>query len=564
MYQGKFDKKRKNPTMDIQEITASRNAASQKKAPAQEENVPSAPQNAAKKRSAAVTPDPYAARKASAKEQIVREQPARAAAPAAPVKKAAKEPAAPKRRGPRLGGVIFYTLYFLFIFLFFVAVFFGLQWVQNWLVDYEAAQPTSKSAEVFHQLFDDPDWGALYDSAGISDTKYEGKEAFVTYMTNLVGDEELSYQLTSTGMSEDVKYFVKLGDKRLAYFTLTGGEKNQGLFNISADIPQWTLGEVGLFYERANGYRIQTVDGHVPQINGIALTDDHIIQKSAMKNDDSGFLPVGVSTAKSSIYEITGLIAQPTITVLDSNNNEMVVNYDEATGMYVEQAETISISDEEKNVAIEALKVYARYGIREATSVELGQYFDSASDAYKSITKTDLTWTKGNNGISFDKDTVSNYCRYGDDSFSVYATTELTIKLTDGGTQTKSINSTLLFAKTGGSWKVTKMTNANIAETVGKVRLTFMNGDTVLSNDFYDMESEKLATPLLSVPSGKVFSGWYRESVKADGSVEQFLVFVPDENGTVTIPSGTTLEPMVLYPLFEDAAAAEAAATEGA
>ena len=110
------------------------------------------------------------------------------------------------------------------------------------------------------------------------------------------------------------------------------------------------------------------------------------------------------------------------------------------------------------------------------------------------------------------------------------------------------------------------MTNANIAEPVGKVRLPFMNGDTVLSNDFYDMESEKLATPLLSVPSGKVFSGWYRETVKPDGSREQFLVFVPDENGDVTIPSGTTLEPMVLYPLFEDAGAAEAAPaeTEGA
>ena len=52
----------------------------------------------------------------------------------------------------------------------------------------------------------------------------------------------------------------------------------------------------------------------------------------------------------------------------------------------------------------------------------------------------------------------------------------------------------------------------------------------------------------------------------ADGSREQFLVFVPDENGDVTLPSGTTLEPMVLYPLFEDAGAVEAAPaeTEGA
>ena len=565
MYQGKFDKKRKGATQDILEITAERNAAAavaQKKTAAAKEAsaVPSAP----KKRSTPYDQDAYSVKAAPVKvqpENPVKEQPV--------PKKAHKEVSAetaPKRRGPRLGSVIFYTLYFLFIFLFFVAVYFGLNWLQGWLVDYEAAQPTTKSAEVFHQLFDDPDWGALYDAAGIADTQYEGKEAFVTYMENLVGDQELTYQLTSTGMSDDVKYFVKLGDKRLAYFTLTGGEKNQGLTAITGEIPEWHLGEVSLFYERANGYRIQTVDGHVPYVNGVALTDDHIIQKSAMETTDTDFIPAGYSSAKSSIYEITGLIAEPTITVLNAAGNQMEVSFDETTGMYVEKAEVISISEEEKNLALNALKVYAKYGIKEASGAEVATYFDPTGPAYKSIIQTVLTWTKGNNGISFDKDTVSNYCRYGDDQFSVYVTTELTIKLTDGGTQTKSINSTLLFTKTGGSWKVSKMTNADIAETVGMVRLTFMSGDIVLQNDFYNINAETLETPLLSVPSGKVFSGWYRETIKADGSREQFLVFVPDENGDVTLPSGTTLEPMVLYPLFEDAGAAEAAPaeTEGA
>ena len=557
MYQGKFDQKKKGASLSVEEIVASRNSAAAAKKEAPARSLPREAVNApAKKRPAADAQEFQPSRK-TPKQDV----------PAKESKKARKEVAAePKRKGPRLGSVIFYTLYFMFIFLFFVAVFIGLQWLQGWLVDYEGAQPTSKSAEIFQQLFDDPDWGALYEAAGIADTQYEGKDAFVSYMNNLVGDQELTYQLTSTGMSDDVKYFVKLGDKRLAYFTLTGGEKNQGLTSISADIPEWRLGEVGLFYERANGYRIQTVDGHVPYVNGIALTDDHIIQMSAMQNVVADFVPSGYSSSKSSIYEITDLIAEPTITVKDTSGNQMEVVYDETSGMYVEQFQAISISDEEKSMAIEALKTYAKYGVKAATGADVAKYFDSTGSAYKSITQTDLTWTKGNNGISFDNDTVSNYCRYGDSMFSVYVTTEMTIKLTDGGVQNKSINSTLLFSKQGGSWKVTKMTNADVAETVGKVRLTFMNGDMVLSNDFYDMESEKLATPLLSVPSGKVFSGWYRETIKADGSREQYLVFIPDENGDVTIPSGTTLEPMVLYPLFEDAGAASAAPaeTEGA
>ena len=556
MYQGKFDKKRRSTTVSTSDLVAERNSSASTRQ--------SAPQEAPARRAAA--PVETASRKQSAPKPV-KKQPVRQEAPQE----------VSERRGPRLGGVIFYTLYFLSIFLFFVATFFGLQRLQNFLVEYEGAQPTAKSAEVFQQLFTDPDWGALYDAAGIADTQYEGKEAFVTYMENLVGDQELTYQLTSTGMSEDVKYFVKLGDKRLAYFTLTGGEKNTS-FNFyelfeylagnsaSSNIAEWQLGEVSLFYERANGYRIQTVDGHVPQINGIPLTDDHVIQMSAMKDDETGVLPTGYSSAKTSVYEVTGLIAEPTITVVDSKGSQMEVVYDEAAGMYVEQFETIAISDAEKEVALEALKVYAKYGVKAATSAEISKYYDSTGSAYKGITQTVLDWTKPNNGINFDKDTVSNYCRYGDDMFSVYATTEMTIKLTDGGTQVKNINATLLFENKGGSWKVTKMTNADVAETVGKVRLTFMNGETVLSKDFYDMESTKLDTPMLSVPEGKVFSGWYKETIQDNGSRVQTLVFVPDENGEVTIPSGTTLEPMTLYPLFEDASAAAEtpAETEGA
>lgn len=547
MYQGKFDKKRKSATVSTSELVAQRNSSTPSRQSAPTESMP--------KRSAPAKEAPAA--------KQVKKQPVRQEAP--------REVS--ERKGPRLGGVIFYTLYFLFIFLFFVSVFFGLQRLQNFLVEYEGAQPTTKSAEVFQQLFDNPDWGALYEAAGIADTEYEGKDAFVTYMENLVGDQELTYQLTSTGMSEDVKYFVKLGDKRLAYFTLTGGEKNTN-FNFyklfeylamggtSSDIAEWHLGEVGLFYERANGYRIQTVDGHVPQINGIALTDDHVIQMSAMKDDDSGVLPTGYSSSKTSIYEVSGLIAEPVITVVGNKGNQMEVVYDETAKMYVEQFETIAISEADKQTALEALKVYAKYGVKAASSAEVSKYYDTTGSAYKGIIQTVLSWTKDNNGISFDKDTVSNYCKYGDSMFSVYATTEMTIKLTDGGTQVKNINATLLFENKGGSWKVTKMTNADIAETVGKVRLTFMNGDTVLSKDFYDMESTKLSTPMLSVPAGKVFSGWYRETIQDNGSRVQTLVFVPDENGEVSIPSGNTLTPMTLYPLFEDASAADT--TEGA
>ena len=85
---------------------------------------------------------------------------------------------------------------------------------------------------------------------------------------------------------------------------------------------------------------------------------------------------------------------------------------------------------------------------------------------------------------------------------------------------------------------------------MGKVRLTFMNGDTVLSSDFVKTDATELDTPLVSAPEGKVFIGWYRID-KYDNGTTYTMVFDPDENGHVTIPNGTTLEPMTLYALFE-------------
>lgn len=113
------------------------------------------------------------------------------AAEPAPVKKSSSAPVK-RSRGPRLSGVIFYAVFFLCIFLFYVATYFGLLGLRNWLTRYEMAQPATKSEEVFEKLFIDPDWGALYEIAGVQDTAFENKDAFASYMENTVGDSKLS------------------------------------------------------------------------------------------------------------------------------------------------------------------------------------------------------------------------------------------------------------------------------------------------------------------------------------------------------------------------------------
>ena len=166
------------------------------------------------------------------------------------------------------------------------------------------------------------------------------------------------------------------------------------------------------------------------------------------------------------------------------------------------------------------------------------------------------------NGHRFTAESVTDYCKYSDELFSARGHVTMNVTLKDGNTRDYELDMALFFRKSNGAWKCYGMTNEDVTKPVGKVRLTFIDGNgTTLVDDFFETDAATLTTPVLSAPEGKVFSGWYTEKT-VDGHKELTIMFQPDENGKVTIPSGTTLEPMTLRPLFEDASAA--ASTEAA
>lgn len=540
MYQGKFDSKNKRTTVDVSQLVAQRNSAPSQEQPQRQpvrENLPRT--------------NPARTQQPTGQQNVRQSQPTRQpSGKRPPVTQTVPEK---HRKGPRLGGVIFYTLYFMFILVFFVATFFGLQWLQGWLADYQAAQPTTKSQEVFDQLFSHPDWGALYDAAGIEDTPYEGKDQFVAYMENKVGDSQLTFKETSAGLSGDKKYFVLLGDEKIASFTLSGQTA------AITDIPDWELGGVELFFDRSETFYIQNVDGHTVEVNGVPLDDSHVIQIATTAAAER--LPIGVTGTSTCTQEISDLMAVPTVTIFDKSGKSMEVSYDAETHTFTEQTEANTISDSEREAALNAAKTNCLFMIEKASKADIAKYFDTSSDVYSVIVNLGNLWVQDNNGYRFTKEEVSDYARYSDDLFSAHVVLNLNVTRKDGTTKDFGYDQTLFFRKQDtGKWLVYDATNADVNAPVGKVRLTFMNGDTVLSSEFVKTDATELDTPLVSAPEGKVFIGWYRID-KYDNGTTYTMAFDPDENGHVTIPNGTTLEPMTLYALFETPSGTDA--TEG-
>lgn len=558
MYKGKFNQKSKGG--NVQEILAQREQTPHTPVSSQgsRQRAGAAPQRPQQPRQ--TMPQADLPQRPAAAQRPLPQKPA--AQPKAPQKPAAQK-AVPQKQGPRLGGVIFYTLYFMFILVFFIGTFAGLIWLRGWLVDYQASQPTVKSEQVFASLFTDPDWDALYQASGIKDSPFEGKDAFVSYMENKVGDQPLTFLETTAGLSGDKKYVVRLGDEKVASFTLVDKNKDKHSDNALEEItalPDWQLGAVDVFFERSGSFRIQKVADHTAYVNGVALDDSYTIQKATTRAE--AYLPTGVTSAKMYTQEVTGLMSVPTVTIQDKNGQEQEVTYDADTQTFTQRTTTNTISDEEKALVQKAAETHALFMIEKASLGEIAKYFDNSANAYKQISKIGELWMQDSSGHEFANQKVSGYERYNDELFSAQMTMDLNVTRTDGTVKTYPYSYTLFFRKTdSGNWKVFEMSTEDVSAPMGQVRLTFLDGintENLVHTAFFDTSKKEVITPLLPVPEGKVFAGWYKKEAGPNGTTQLSLVFQPDETGKAVIPENMNLEPMTLYALFEDASDAAA------
>lgn len=458
-----------------------------------------------------------------------------------------EQEAQPRKNGASLGTVIFYTLYFLFIAVFVVGTFLGLNWLKGWLVSFEAAQPTVKSEQVFQSLFKNPDWGTIYDLSGMESTRYESKDSFVAYMGEKVTNaEELNFVETSAGMSGGKKYNVRLGQEKIGYFTLADANH----VTNNTDIPDWQLSEVRIEVSRNETYRINKVESHTAFVNGVALDDDYTIQIASTKADE--YLPAGVTSARTALQEIGGLLRKPEVVIKNASGNEMTVTYDEATRTFTEATDSNTITDDLKELAFLTAETYGKYTFGAVTSGAVGKYFASGSDTYKTIMKLEQ-WNKSKwASYKVTSQEILAYERYADNVFSARVKMVITLTLKAGGTMDWEVDSTFFFNKReGGGWICYNMTNEDVQAPVGQVRLTFMDGTTKLDSRFVPTDAKELQLPVVSVPIGKTFGGWVKETVNENGTKELTVIFTPDAEGKVTLASGTVLEPMTLYTYFE-------------
>lgn len=566
MYQGKFDAKSRGqqaPEQALDEIIRERDEANaaaaakraQRDAARRAARPGSAPRPAAPGRSAAPARSAAPGRAPQARPQQQRPAAQRPAQPkATQPRRQVENEAVLQKRGPRTGSMVFYGFYFGLILVFFVGIFITLNWLNGWLGKYEAAQPTIKCQQVFDQLFANPDWAQLYRLAGDPtgtgtnkyDTQFEGQDAFVRYMTEKVGSQQLSYVETSGGLTGK-KYLVRLGTEKLASFTLLGQQEN------IIDIPDWQLGEVELFLNRNQSIKIRKMENHVAYINNNPLSDDYTIQIASTKADER---QAAENRIRTSIQEVDGLLTTPELLVYDQTGAPIEVRYNADSGMFEEQISAIAITDEERSAVFGALEAYAGFMINASGSrAAVAKYFDGGSQTYNDIVKMNgELWMNADRGHEFLNEEILGYTKHSDTLFSVRASMVMHVKNKDNTEKDYNVTQSMYFQYKNNKWVCTEMTNEDITAPVGEVRLSFYDlAGNQLSSDFYSTGIKSLTTPVVTAPAGKVFKGWATVETNDQGQKTWNVVFQPDEMGNVTFPDGYNLVPMKLYPLFQNA-----------
>ncbi len=448
-----------------------------------------------------------------------------------------------KNKKPRVGTVVFFLLYFLGITVFFVGLYQAVLFLNGWLTDYEAAQPKVKCQQVFEELFAQPDWESLYQRALCQDTAYETSAHYGAYMRAKQAGQELRYYETSAGLSDDKKYVVTLGEEKIAAFTLTSRRQEANA------IPEWELGSVELFFSRREAVKILTEPDCTVYVNGVALSQAQVIQ--TLHTQAENYLPEGVHGLRQQWMYVDGLLVAPEVTAVDAEGNAVELVYERESNTYVQVSSVTEMTQEQADTVVRAAKTYCRFMIRQESLYNMSKLFDQDSEIYQTISGRG-PWTHTYKSYRFTEPELRNYYRYSDTLYSVMLKMSLYVTSTWDSEKEFPLESTFfLEQQEDGRWLVNNMTNVDVQKQTTMVRLTYLADGQTVRSEMVDAAATQLTAPVVNVPGGKTFAGWYRMETDEAGRITYSLAFLPDENGTVTFSGEKLLESMTLYALFE-------------
>lgn len=321
------------------------------------------------------------------------------------------------------------------------------------LKDYEEGRPSVTMDRIAAQ-FTAENVEQLLDSSGVAFNAFENNERVAAYLKEKLGSEQVSYKKKSGEYSENTPvYVVYAGETAVAKVRLAENGKNSHKFT------KWKLGEISFDgigdKKKQDTYTIQAPKGSVVLINGVTAGAEYITEDDVAFDpckNVSGFVTPPVRT----VYTVSGLIAEPEVTVL---YHEQPLTVEVKDGAYLaeypeDEAMLLAQQDQIMTVA----RNYGKYIINRGSLSALTQNMVGSAKEYVSDIPAVWAFLYGKTyTYEFRDESISNFRKYAEDCFSCDIYYDLYV---DWGNGNKTYNTSLTytFVNTGGKWYVADFT----------------------------------------------------------------------------------------------------------
>jgi hypothetical protein len=314
---------------------------------------------------------------------------------------------------------IFYTILVLFIIMAVIAIDYAIGEVSEYLADYESTQPKYVAEEIFSKYYKSYDFDSLVTLAGLEVPEYESRENLIKYLHSLYDGCDMTYH---SGVSEDkkdpsgtkkLKYEVQFGNSAVSSFSIKSGDK-KSVYDFDIFEPD----QFEFKYTAEKSVRVTALSHYTVLINGKKAEQKHIIE-SDIKTDSCSHMPEGVGGLTYCTYQVTELLFDPEVKVLDPEGKESTLTYDKEKGTY--KADIIysdSLKEQYSEYVLTAIKKYSAFMGNDEKWGNIKIYFDSSSKLYKSIGTSLNMFVIDHSGYYFVDENASEFYAYDENTFS--------------------------------------------------------------------------------------------------------------------------------------------------
>lgn len=310
---------------------------------------------------------------------------------------------------------LFYKIYFAVIAVFLVLLVAALFVLNSVLKSYEAAQPVGYINNIITEYLQKGDLYGAAEKYNIPLSVYENESDVNNAFKEILGDKKLT--VASSGKKLEgynEVYNVKVNDDAVVTFYLKKAKK-AGKFGIKG----YDVGFAEINKELCNNYEIRVPSDVKLKINGIEINKDDRkdLAVPAILTDKIGSNKV----VTHQVFELKNFICDKfDIKAFAADGSEIDVKKN-GNVYIVEQSIDKTVYDTNTNFALNACQDYAKFMQNDASRGSITHYFDTATEFYNYIKKTEI-WVWDHSGYRFEDVSITEAHQYTENLFACRVT----------------------------------------------------------------------------------------------------------------------------------------------